>query len=216
MPKKRVGLTFHLDRKAPPYRAALEAVGLEVVDITPANPRTMQGLDGLCLSGGTDLDPSLYGQNPRPAADEPARDRDKLELALLAEAMAANKPVLAICRGMQLFNVYHGGSLQQHISGHREGEHVADVNPGTLLASIVGTGRHDVNSRHHQAVDRVGSSLTVSAISPDGVVEALEFDDTSKRFAVAVQWHPEDRTTTDEKDLALFRAFADACGEEGT
>ena len=112
-----------------------------------------------------------------------------------AASSGGNVPVLAICRGMQLFNVTHaGGTLVQDVEGHklpRNGTHHIEIYHGTKLAEIFGAGLHSVNSRHHQAVARVGEGLTVSAKSPGGVVEGLERPDL--RFAVAVQWHPEDQ-----------------------
>jgi putative glutamine amidotransferase len=131
-------------------------------------------------------------------------------------------PVLAICRGMQLLNVAQGGTLQQHLPsakvhvqrqadqlpGQHRAVHDVVVAQGSKLATIMGAGKHDVNSRHHQAVDRLGSDLTVTALSIDGVVEAMEVPD--RKFAVAVQWHPEDRIGVSESDRKLFESFADA------
>jgi putative glutamine amidotransferase len=110
---------------------------------------------------------------------------------------------------MQLFNVFHGGSLLQHLDSHdsSEGLHDIQVVPDSRLASIIGSGEHAVNSRHHQAVARVGSGLIVSAKSQDGVIEALERP--GRAFAVAVQWHPEDRILISDADRKLFRAFGE-------
>jgi len=117
--------------------------------------------------------------------------------------------VLAICRGMQLFNVTHaGGTLVQDLEGHklpRNGTHHVEIYHGTKLAEIFGAGLHSVNSRHHQAVANVGEGLTVSAKSPGGIVEGLERPDL--RFAIAVQWHPEDQMPQQRR---LFEAFRDA------
>ena len=119
-------------------------------------------------------------------------------------------PVLAICRGLQLVNAALGGTLIQHIEGHRcldrREVHAIRIAAGSRLRSILGAGEHVVNSRHHQCVGQVAGALVVAARSPDNVVEALELP--GKRFVLAVQWHPEDRT--DGPDARLFAAFRDA------
>jgi putative glutamine amidotransferase len=210
----KAGLTFSEPLKAEAYAGALRQAGIEPVLISPKQARPLAGLQGLLLSGGTDLNPARYGATPDPGNETPDDARDEMESALLAAALAADVPVLAICRGMQLFNVAHGGTLIQHLDN--SAVHVmrgADpalpahqilVEPGTRLAAILGEGPHAVNSRHHQAVDRVGAGLRVTARStPDGVIEALERSD--RRFAVAVQWH-------DATQKKLFEAFAFALG----
>src|SRR5712691_11208713 len=116
---KRVGITYRNARKVESYKRALLAVGIEPVPIHPDAPISIDGLDGLLLSGGADLNPKLYRQDRHEANDEPDDARDALEQRLLASAMERDLPVLAICRGMQLFNVAHGGTLEQHIEGHR-------------------------------------------------------------------------------------------------
>jgi len=210
-------LTYRFEEKAKAYAEALRAAGLEPVFLTPDALPTTQGFDGLLLSGGTDLDPALYGQTPYPETEQPDRDRDAMEISLLRAALSRDLPVLAICRGMQLFNIAHGGSLHQHLASadrHRVRDnldaHGIAVQDGSQLARIVGSGEYTVNSRHHQGVDRVGSGLNVSAYSDDGVIEGLERAD--RKFTVAVQWHPEDRIHADPKDLELFRALARAIG----
>ncbi len=145
-------------------------------------------------------------------------------IVCFAKRLAADLPVFAICRGLQMFNVVAGGTLVQHLAStnvHRQkpknaepGKHPAAhrvwVAPETRLARIIGAGGHDVNSRHHQAVESMGTGLVVTAISEDGVIEALEKPDAS--FAVAVQWHPEDRIFVSAADRKLFGAFAAALG----
>lgn len=216
--KKRVVLTHSDPNRIAPYVDALQAAGLEVVPVAAGSSISLNGFDGLCLSGGLDLNPELYSQPRHPEADEPNDARDTLELGLLKEALEQDLPVLAICRGMQLFNVAAGGTLNQHIDScavHRRYDlekklpvHAVHVEPGTRLAQILGPGEVSVNSRHHQAVERVGSGLTVSARAADGVIEAVELPD--KRFAIAVQWHPEDQAPTDPLQAKLFTAFAKA------
>jgi putative glutamine amidotransferase len=171
---------------------------------------TLAGLDGLVLAGGTDVDPALFGAPRAPETIDPDRDRDRLETVLLHEALERDLPVLAICRGLQLLNVARGGTLLQHIEGHRcpaqPDVHPIAITAGSRLRSILELDEFVVNSRHHQCVDRVGSGLAVVAQAPDGVVEALEMP--AKRFVFAVQWHPEDRTGG--PDARLFEALRDA------
>jgi putative glutamine amidotransferase len=206
---KRVLVPYRDQTRIAPYADALRAAGIEPVLITPDQDSGWLAGAGLVLTGGTDVDPALYGQPLGPKSDVPDRERDTLEQRLLKEALKSDVPVLAICRGMQLFNVTHpGGTLVQDMEGHKLPRHLthhAEIYEGTRLAQIFGAGVHTVNSRHHQAVDRIGEGLIVSAKSPDGVIEGLERPDL--RFAVAVQWHPEDQMPQQRR---LFEAFRDA------
>ena len=188
------------------YRRALAAAGIQTVE----NVTTVAGLDGLLLAGGTDIDPAMYGAPRHRETGEPDPDRDRLETTLLREALERDLPVLAICRGLQLLNVALGGTLVQHIEGHRH-PNQPDVHPITIashsrLRSILGVDEFVVNSRHHQCLDRVATGLVFVARAPDNVVEALEFP--GKRFVLAVQWHPEDRAGGPA--ARLFEAFRDA------
>lgn len=207
---KCVALSYGNAKKLGPYLDALRMVGIEPVPVSPSEPvKSLAGFDGLMLSGGGDVDPALYGQAPDPRCEPPDRERDAFEQKHLCEALAADLPVLAICRGSQLFNATHpGGTLVQHMEGHRlpnRGTHHVEIYRDTRLGSILGAGMHVVNSRHHQAVDRPGRGLVVAAKSPDGVIEALERPD--RKFAIAVQWHPEDQMPQQKR---LFEAFKDA------
>jgi putative glutamine amidotransferase len=215
----RAALTFSEPAKAEPYADALRQAGIEPVLISPGQPARLSGLDGLLLTGGTDLNPARYGAAPHPDNEPPDDERDELETALLQQALDARLPVLAICRGLQLFNVAHGGTLIQHLDNSAvhvvRGDdpampaHEIIVAADSRLAAILGEGVHAVNSRHHQAVERVGAGLTIAARStPDGVVEALERSDLP--FAVAVQWHPEDQVRGDPSQKKLFAAFGAA------
>jgi putative glutamine amidotransferase len=216
--KRTVGLTYSDEERLAAYTGALEAAGLEVRPIAPGSDVTLDELDGLVLSGGVDLNPRLYGEQRHPEAEDPIDARDETELRLLRGALDRDMPVLAICRGMQLMNVGLGGSLDQHIGGcdvHRRYDldkkipvHSVDVEPGTRLAEIVGASKVQVNSRHHQAVARVGDGLVVSARAEDGLVEGMELP--GRRFAVGVQWHPEDQAATDPVQARLFQKFAEA------
>jgi len=200
-----IAVSFGEKTKREPYLEALRVVGVEFDE----NPATLDGLDGLMLTGGSDIDPARYGQENR-GSENPDRLRDQRETALLEDALPRDIPVFAICRGMQLLNVHLGGTLIQHIEGHRVREqpdvHSVDITAGTQLATILSAGEYRVNSRHHQCVDRVGNGLVVAARAGD-IVEALEMP--AKRFVIAVQWHPEDRIDTAD-DRKLFEAFAQA------
>lgn len=218
----RVAATFGTRATEPriePYERALREAGLEPV----RNPQSLDALAGLLLTGGSDVNPIHYGQTRIRESDTPDDERDVLELRLIQQAFVNDLPVLAICRGLQLLNVARRGSLIQHLPGtaiHRRkpgdaerGKHPAthsvEVKPGTRLAEIIGAGRHEVNSRHHQAAaEPVGEGLIVSARSEDGVIEGLE--DQRASFVVAVQWHPEDRIDVSAADRKLFEAFAAA------
>ena len=202
------------------YWRRLREAGLEVIDqSTPG--QTLEHAHGLVLTGGIDVDPALYGESPHPEVDDTNRARDEFELALLRDALDRDLPVLAICRGHQLFNVAMGGSLLQHIESraHEDVElvsahHDASLVSGTKLHAIYDRDRLHVNSRHHQAVtpERVAKGLTVSATTDDGLIEGLESD--AHTWVVGVQWHPERPDPHipgfDADARLLFEAFARA------
>ncbi|KRD16159.1 MULTISPECIES: gamma-glutamyl-gamma-aminobutyrate hydrolase family protein [unclassified Streptomyces] len=150
-------------------------------------------LDGLVIAGGPDVDPARYGAERDPRTGPPAPERDAWELALIEAALAADVPLLGICRGMQLLNVALGGTLIQHLDGHAEAEgvfggHPVEAVPGSLYGGIVDA-RALVPTYHHQAVDRLGTGLVPSAHAVDGTVEAVELP--SAGWVLGVQWHPE-------------------------
>ncbi|HEX6499468.1 MAG TPA: gamma-glutamyl-gamma-aminobutyrate hydrolase family protein [Micromonosporaceae bacterium] len=208
------------------YVRAVHASGGRAVLVTPDDPGVdvLDGLDGLVLTGGPDLDPRLYHEAPRGAVGV-RPDRDRSEMTLLRAAMDADLPVLGICRGMQLMAVAHGGSLHQHLPdivghhGHRPvgngdapgharvfGEHEVRLRAGSLAHAILGD-RATVNSYHHQAVADPGDLVPVGWDPDDDLIEVVE--DASRTFAVGVQWHPE---ATD--DLRVFRALVAAARAE--
>ena len=168
-------------------------------------------LDGVVLAGGPDLHPSLYGQEPHPELGPTEPALDGYEVALVRLALQSNVPLLCICRGMQALNVARGGTLIQHLPGHRQEEpgriatHGVRVEAGANLAKALG-GRTEVAviSFHHQAVDRLGTSLRPVAWSDDGIVEGIEA--TDRRFALGVQWHAEGLVESPEQQ-ELFDAF---------
>jgi putative glutamine amidotransferase len=213
---RRVAVSFRFDHKAEPYLAALRDAACDPVGVRPIEPpASLEGFDGLLLTGGTDVAPALYDEAPHPQGQAPDPERDALDFRLLREALERGLPILAICRGMQILNVAHGGTLLQHIEGHAvRGADLADpvhqalIEPASKLASILGPGPHAVNSRHHQAVGRVGAGLNVAATAPDGIVEALERPDVP--FALGVQWHPENQIRRFDAQRKLFLAFSAA------
>ena len=173
--------------------------GLPVLLGPDADPvAVVERLDGLVLTGGADVDPSAYGAQRAPEVVKTEPERDAYELALFHAAVAAGLPVLAICRGCQLVNVAMGGTLVQHLATEVrhsawDGEphalvHEVDLVPGSLVAQVYGATRIPVNSLHHQAVDRPGNGVTVTARAPDGTAEAVE---VAGLALLAVQWHPE-------------------------
>ncbi len=202
----KAGVSFLREDKLRTYQDALHHAGIETLPISPASPRSLDEVAGLVLTGGGDIAPSRYHAQPGPHTKNISVERDLLELDLLAEAERRGLPVLAICRGLQLLNVARGGTLHQDIGGHKNVDHAVTLTPASRIAAILGASPYTVNSRHHQAVDSLGSGLTVTARAHDGVVEALE--DPSHPFLVAVQWHPEDRPAT--ADARLFQAFAES------
>jgi putative glutamine amidotransferase len=180
-------------------------------------------LDGLVLTGGGDIDPARFAQPRHPKTEEIAPARDDLELGLTQRALADNVPLLAICRGIQVLNVALGGTLVQDLPSERPGpvshsqsepRHQAThpvkiLGEGSRLGRVLGTLDVEVNSMHHQAIDRLGEGLREVAWAPDGVIEAVEMPDED-RFVLGVQWHPEELTAHDQAARNLFAAVVDA------
>ena len=201
------------------YLKALRDAGFDVIAVD-AGDAVPDAFDALCLSGGEDIEPARYGAAADPKTETIDRARDALELGLIATARKRDVPVLGICRGLQVINVAYGGSLLQHVDGHREANgpiapHIAVAAPGSKLAAACGTAPFSVNARHHQAVARSGLApgLVPTALI-DGVVEA--FEDQSQRWLVAVQWHPERSADPDMSAAGtrIFGAFADAAARQ--
>jgi putative glutamine amidotransferase len=176
-------------------RAIHEAGGLPVHLPGFVDPGELAGrLDGLVLTGGTDIDPSNYGADADPDAYDPEPERDRFELGLVAVAVAEAVPILGICRGAQLLNVWAGGSLHQHVAEHArydsaidEAVDVALVQPGTRLHDLYGD-HLPINSLHHQTIDRLAPGWVIAARGAGGEVEAVEWPGHD---VLAVQWHPE-------------------------
>jgi putative glutamine amidotransferase len=197
------------------YVRAIDRAGGRALLVPPSEDaidETLDALDGVIFSGGADLDPKLYGQEPHPETKGVQGERDRAELALLQAALARDMPVLAVCRGSQVLNVALGGDLVQHLPEvvgdekhkHTPGEyadHDVDVDPDTRLGALIGD-RAPVKSHHHQGFGRLGEGLRESARAEDGTPEALE--DPSRRFALGVLWHPEAG-----EDMRLFEALVE-------
>ncbi|WP_018830100.1 gamma-glutamyl-gamma-aminobutyrate hydrolase family protein [Salinispora tropica] len=189
-----------------------------LVPLLPGAEDLVPRLDGLLLPGGPDLDPELYGQPQHSRTRCGSTAADRVELTLLRAALDAGRPVLAICRGMQVLNVLSGGTLHQHLpevvdhDGHCPqtatftlGWNRLNLQPGSLAAAAYGTDVPTVACHHHQGVDRVGAGLSVTARASDGVIEAIEA--TGHPFVLGVQWE-----AGQDSDSRLHRALADAAG----
>ena len=217
-------------RKLEDYRQAVLHVGgeIRILDPSMSVPEALEGIDGLMLTGGGDIEPSHYGEASSPLLSDVEPDRDRFELALVAEARKRDLPMLAICRGIQVLNVACGGSLIQDIPSDETGPQVHNlkvppnqpfsraheiwVEKDSLLANLMKERLNDadtvdVNSRHHQAVKDVAAGFKVSATAPDGIIEAIE--DPAATFCLGVQWHPENFWRTGEF-RPLFEGFLNA------
>lgn len=211
----------------------IDAGGLPIIipnfrkkDYHLINP-LLRMLDGLLLSGGSDLDSSFFGEENNPEADCVVRlRRDKLEMELLRrwELIRPDGPIMAICRGHQILNVFYGGTLYQDFTfckvetipqGHRtpekhRTEHSIEVFPDTYLAEIIGDGMHTVNSSHHQGIKKLADGFRVSAKSPDGIIEAIEPIGDNRERIISIQWHPEALPEKPESGK-LFSRFVGNC-----
>ena len=212
------------------YVESVKRAGGEPVVLEPTDDpsRSLDRIDALLLSGGLDVDPVQYGEAPHPTTEVDVT-RDAFEIPLSRGAVARDMPLFAICRGVQVLNVAAGGTLVQDIPSTVPSElahsmdlpkdhlaHAVRVTPGTRLAASLGPSAPletcPVNSRHHQAVGQVAPSFVVSAVSPDGVIEAIERPESA--FCVGVQWHPENFWRTGEF-AGLFSAFVEAARRVG-
>jgi putative glutamine amidotransferase len=216
---KKVLVIYREADRVAPYRDALLAAGLNPVLREANHPLSLGDSGGLLLTGGSDVDPKLYGETRQAETEPPDEERDALESSLVEEALARDLPILAICRGLQILNVSQGGTLIQHLDPlHRHERtdvsrempvHPVTIQPDTLLCNISGTATWQVNSRHHQAVRTVAGNLRVSAFDPDDrTIEALEHPE--RRFVLAVQWHPEDQARIDPGQFKIFQSFGAA------
>jgi putative glutamine amidotransferase len=216
------------------YVLALTHAGAIPWLIPLVDDETLRGvydaLDAVFLPGGADIDPASYGKDPHALCDKTDRERDRVELALARWAMGDGKPVLGVCRGMQLINLAAGGTLFQDIAEQMPGSikhdyfpfsgqsftrdflaHEVTVARGTRLAGVFGEGPLRVNSMHHQGVRDIGEGLVISATAPDGLVEGLE--SRNGHYVVGVQWHPEALTDSQVAARRLFDEFVHIAAE---
>ncbi len=226
----RIGLTTYRERATwgvwhevadllpASYAASVRAAGGLALLLPPDGPivadAALEGLHGLLVAGGADVDPARYAAERAPATGPPRTDRDDWEIALVHAALARDLPVLAVCRGMQVLNVALGGDLVQHLPDSvgtdlhcpavgAHGRHAVAFAAGTPLSDVFGP-RAEVATYHHQGLGRLGSGVIATAWADDGVVEAVEVPD--RAWVFGVQWHPEAFAGED-----LFRAFVAAC-----
>jgi len=216
------------------YFLALTSVGAIpwMVPLLDSDTETLRGiyerLDGVFIAGGVDVDPGSYRAERHPLCGRTDLPRDRVEMLFVRWAMEEGKPVLGVCRGMQVINVVAGGTLYQDCTdeyanaikhdyfptaGHARDYLAHDVRiaPGTRLHRAFGADVAQVNSMHHQAIRDLGAGLVASAFSPDGLIEALEAE--GDRFVVGVQWHPEMLIDKDAATRRLFSAFIEASRE---
>ncbi len=214
----------------PGYAQGLEDAGaapviLPLTTDEEALRRYADTFDGFLFPGGHDVDPALYGQTPDETCGTLCPQRDGMEAKFFPLALQTGKPMLGVCRGIQLFNVMLGGDLYQDIPTqcpsdveHHETPpydkvaHLVEIQQGTPLYEAVGLTEMGVNSYHHQGIKNLGKGLQVAAKAPDGMVEAVYLPE--HRFALAVQWHPEFSRLSDENSRKIFSAFVRACGGE--
>jgi putative glutamine amidotransferase len=225
-----VTLTIRAYLSAHTYTDSIRHAGGLPIILVPIDPGdaddVLDRIDGLLLTGGGDVSPSMYGKDPEETVRGVNEERDIFELALVRRAKERKLPVMGICRGLQVINVALGGTLIQDLPSHTGvhghdivGEGVyephleAMVEDGSRIADIIGAGRHCINSIHHQAVDELGSGLSIAAVAVDGTIEAIEHEDTEWPL-IAVQWHPEFLGMRDNGDAhELFAAFVDAAAK---
>lgn len=232
--KPIIGITSSIDIEEPVHRlhdanvqAILRAGGIPLIlpNITDEEviKEIVSKIDGLLGSGGYDVSPLIFGEQPHQKIGTITPLRDQFELLLFQEMLKAEKPIFGICRGMQMLNVAAGGNLYQDIYAQHEeqlikhgqdaprsyGSHFVSVKENTRLHEIVKEKQLVVNSYHHQAVKDVADNFIVSGTAPDGIIEAIE--STEHPFAIGVQWHPEHMLDNDQPSVALFDAFIEAC-----
>ncbi len=232
---KKIGITTHIEHNKNReenainmdyIRAVINAGGLPILVPVTLDFGMLDDylrlVDGLIFTGGCDINPKRYGEVDEGLCESSCDERDQMELYLLKNAIKSNKPILGICRGLQLINVHFGGTLYQdlmtqyhteidHINIEAESDflaHTVKFDPSSRLKDWYGESKIHVNSRHHQAIKRLGEGLIVMARSKDGIVEAIEH---KVHNVVGVQWHPEDLAHLAPQ---LFISFVEHCNSE--
>jgi putative glutamine amidotransferase len=212
------------------YVNATRAAGLAPLVLPPLPPGELppmlDAVSGVIITGGEDIDPAEYGAKPHAKAGPPHTQRDKCEIALARLARERGLPTLAICRGIQAVNVAFGGTLIQDIPSQHPSNinhdqskeratrlHAVSIQPGSKLAAAIGVSEIEVNSSHHQSLDKLARGLTLTARSPDGIAEGAEWA-SDDWWMLGVQWHPEELVDDSKPwDRNLFKAFATAVGQ---
>lgn len=234
MKKPLIGITCRYNEETlessliPTYMDSVSELGAIPILLYCTNDETLLKewatlCDGLMISGGPDINPEIYGETPHPKTNKPSKSRDKTEGLLFNMFREQNKPVLAICRGVQLVNALMGGNLTQDIPSIIGTDVVHSIPnlipawhsmkflPNTRLHNIIGETECTVNSFHHQCISKVAPALKAVAFAPDGIIEAVESTDES--WLIGVQWHPERTFKDDEPSRKIFSAFVDACSK---
>lgn len=209
------------------YQKSLERAGadtkwIELSDIDKAVKETLS-CDGLLLPGGADINPKMYGEEKSEKCGTPNEIRDNAEPVIFREFLKTNKPILAICRGIQLINVCNGGTLFQDIKDVQKCKHMdffsragsihtVSIDKSSMLYGILGADKINVNSMHHQAINKVGDGFIAAAKSEDGYVEAIELQ--HHPFCVGVQWHPEHMSKRSDEQRKIFSFFVSACKKQ--
>ncbi len=232
----RIGLTTYYEKIESQFSAHIpydyisalfeyDAVPLliPVTDDDKILEKYLLSVEGVLLTGGVDIDPGLYNEKNTGLSHTVCKQRDRAEMYIIDRALKKGLPILGICRGLQILNVFFGGTLYQDIQNQYntgiihsnpikkidELHHEVNIDPESHIGRLFREGRAMVNSRHHQGVKRAGAGLSISAISDDGIIEAFE---NSDRSVVAVQWHPENITDVSAGCRELFRDLVDRAG----
>lgn len=221
MKRPVIGITCEPDIVPPFYEDTVRRAGGEPLQIPPGtSSEILDALDGLIISGGSDVDVRLYGGSPHPQQEEPKPSRDEMEIALLKLAISRDFPTFCICRGSQVLNVVRGGNLHQHVPDVYGDSvtHTDQPNPcfhpvvleqNSLVARLIGATRTRVHSIHHQSIRELGEDLVVTARAPDGVIEGVALSGHS--WMLAVQWHPERSAAEDPDQQVLFDELVRRC-----
>ncbi|WP_243354410.1 gamma-glutamyl-gamma-aminobutyrate hydrolase family protein [Bacillus litorisediminis] len=231
--KPVIGITSHVELDCKHtlnhdyIQAVLDAGGIPVIlpiGIDDDVDQLLERLDGILVTGGGDIDPTLFGEEPHANLGMISPGRDSSELAIIVKALALNKPILAICRGIQILNIAVGGDMFQDIYAQHDQQllqhsqkasrshlsHYVNVEKDSLLADIAGQTKFKVNTFHHQAVRHVPKPLTISGTASDGIIEAIE--SVEHKFVLGLQWHPEPLAANgDEISKKIFKRFIQSC-----
>lgn len=203
-------------------RAGADVKWIELEDIGRAVEETLT-CDGLLLPGGADINPEMYGEEKSEKCGKPNETRDEAEPVIFRNFLDTNKPILAICRGIQLINVCKGGTLFQDIKDVQKCKHMdflsrkgsihpVSIDKDSVLYGILQTEKINVNSMHHQAINKVGEKFQVAAESEDGFPEAIELQ--NHPFCIGVQWHPEHMSKKSAEQRKIFASFVSACQKQ--